>query len=112
MPASDYVKLLTGVSDARLDAIYDRVCDQLLYKLRETGATDTVPEELEHIVDEITIARFNIVGSEGFKSESVEGLSVTFDKVTFDKYRREIEEYIADQQGEVPTPGGIVVRFL
>lgn len=106
---SEYVKIITGVDNPQLDAIFDSVTRQMLYKLRELRVT-TVPEELQHIVDEITIARYNLIGSEGMKNESVEGHSATYEGVTFETYEHEIVDYIREQKGEILREN--VVRFI
>ena len=69
----DYVKSLTG-DNPQVEAIYSKIAERLLHRIKDTE----VPLELEYIVDEATIRRFNRIGSEGMKSESVEGHSVTY----------------------------------
>jgi len=39
---------------------------------------DLLPDLMETAVVEITVARFNRLGSEGYKNESVEGLSIEY----------------------------------
>ncbi len=39
---------------------------------------DVIPDLLETVVVEITVARLNRSGSEGFKSEKIEGLEITY----------------------------------
>ena len=69
----EYVKSLTG-DNPQVEVIYDNISERLLHRIKDTE----VPLELEYIVDEATIRRFNRIGSEGMKSESVEGHSVTY----------------------------------
>lgn len=69
----DYVKSLTG-DNPQVEVIYDSITERLLHRINNTK----IPIELEYIVDEATIRRFNRIGSEGMKSESVEGHSVTY----------------------------------
>ena len=69
----DYVKQLTG-DNPQVEVIYNNIAERLLHRIKDTE----VPLELEYIVDEATIRRFNRIGSEGMKSESVEGHSVTY----------------------------------
>ena len=69
----DYVKSLTG-DNPQVEAIYNNIAERLLHRIKDTE----IPAELEYIVDEATIRRFNRIGSEGMKSESVEGHSVTY----------------------------------
>ena len=69
----DYVKSLTG-DNPQVEAIYNNIAERLLHRIKDTE----IPLELEYIVEEATIRRFNRIGSEGMKSESVEGHSVTY----------------------------------
>ena len=69
----DYVKSLTG-DNPQVEVIYNNIAERLLHRIKDTE----IPIELEYIVDEATIRRFNRIGSEGMKSESVEGHSVTY----------------------------------
>ena len=69
----DYVKQLTG-DNPQVEVIYNHISERLLHRIKDTE----IPAELEYIVDEATIRRFNRIGSEGMKSESVEGHSVTY----------------------------------
>ena len=69
----EYVKSLTG-DNPQVEVIYNNIAERLLHRIKDTE----VPLELEYIVDEATIRRFNRIGSEGMKSESVEGHSVTY----------------------------------
>ncbi len=69
----EYVKSLTG-DNPQVEVIHNNIAERLLHRIKDTE----VPLELEYIVDEATIRRFNRIGSEGMKSESVEGHSVTY----------------------------------
>ena len=69
----EYVKQLTG-DNPQVEVIYNNIAERLLHRLEATE----IPLQLEYIVDEATIRRFNRIGSEGMKSESVEGHSVTY----------------------------------
>lgn len=54
-----------------------------------------VPPTLQHIVDEVTIKRFNRLGNEGMKSTSQEGLSMTFDESDFEEFKDELDTWLA-----------------
>lgn len=113
---SEYVKALTGLDESpQLTAIYQSVTRQLIDRLAPLKQAE-VPAALEHIVDEVTIARFNRIGSEGMAKESVEGHSADYNDVTLDDYTAIIEAYIdrhAPEDPETPRPvQDNVVRFL
>lgn len=58
-----------------------------------------VPGALEYIVLEVSVIRFNRIGSEGVTSHSVEGESMTFSDDDFSGYTDEIEAYLEEQSG-------------
>ena len=104
----EYVKSLTG-DNPQVEAIYSNIAERLVHRLEETG----IPAELEYIVDEATIRRFNRIGSEGMKSESVEGHSVTYEDGDdpLSPYESVIIAYLEAQEPE-PTRKSGVVYFL
>ena len=56
-----------------------------------------VPEELEYIVVEVSVIRFNRIGSEGVSSHSVEGESMSFNDDDFDSYDKDIRLWLNNQ---------------
>lgn len=66
------------------------------------------PEEMNHIIIDVAIMRFNRIGSEGFGAHSVEGESVTFNDSDFNGYAGEIQAWLNAQKDS--TRGK--VRFL
>ena len=100
----DYVKQLTG-DNPQVEAIYNAIAERLLIRLDETE----IPLSLEYVVDEATIRRFNRIGSEGMKSESVEGHSVTYiDGDELAPYESAIVAYLEEQEPEPPRKPGVV----
>lgn len=70
-----------------------------------------IPQKLNYIVIEVSIKRFNRVGSEGMQSESVEGHSATYFAKDFDEYLEDIDRFLMedDEDGYYSDK---VVRFL
>ena len=100
----DYVKSLTG-DNPQVEAIYNAIAERLLIRLDETE----IPLSLEYVVDEATIRRFNRIGSEGMKSESVEGHSVTYiDGDELAPYESAIVAYLEAREPEPPRKPGVV----
>ena len=100
----EYVKQLTG-DNPQVEAIYNAIAERLLIRLDETE----IPLSLEYVVDEATIRRFNRIGSEGMKSESVEGHSVTYiDGDELAPYESAIIAYLEAQEPEPPRKPGVV----
>ena len=100
----DYVKSLTG-DNPQVEVIYNNIAERLLHRIKDTE----IPVELEYIVDEATIRRFNRIGSEGMKSESVEGHSVTYDMSdVLDPYESAINDYLEGLKPDDGRKKGVV----
>ena len=102
---TDIEKLINGTQAEQLAVIESMTRDRLTILL---GGL-TIPEELEYIVTEVSVKRFNRIGSEGATSHNVEGESLNWGDVDdFADYMDEINKYLEDLEGS--TKGG--VRFL
>ena len=71
------VKTVLDIQDVAQDAVLDilirNVQNHLKGMLKRVNKNITeIPEELTYVVEEIVIRRYNRIGSEGMKSESVE----------------------------------------
>lgn len=66
------------------------------------------PDSMEHIILEVSVIRFNKIGSEGMSSHTVEGESLTFSDDDFSCYADEIQAYLETQK--ISTRGR--VRFI
>ena len=75
-----------------------------------------VPEELEYIVIEVSVIRFNRIGSEGVSSHSVEGESMSFNDDDFDSYDKDIRSWLNNQsdlkKGSVRFLGDMTLLFI
>lgn len=89
----DLLKLLLSTATARLKLLL--------------GGLEP-PESMEHIIREVSIIRFNKIGSEGMGSHSVEGESLSFNEDDFASFADEIQAYL-DTQSESKRGR---VRFL
>lgn len=69
-----------------------------------------IPTELSYIVVEVTIARFNRIGSEGVSSHTVQGESLSWTDDDFKPYMDDIQEWL-NAQDEVNTTRGRV-KFI
>lgn len=106
------VKTLTQGNELQLAVIYTQTEQRLLNRLnRSLANVEYVPIQLEYIVDEVTIIRFNRIGDEGMKVSSVEGKSSTYDGTNLSMFEREIQDYIDLVTPIVPSKAGIL-RFL
>lgn len=104
---SDMMALL-GLKDdlqKELIEIIDKITRQRLAVLL---GVDEVPENLEYIVTEVAVSRFNRIGAEGASSHTVDGESLSFLDDDFKPYEKEMAAYLSKAQG-----GGYgAVRFL
>ncbi|CDQ20858.1 Phage gp6-like head-tail connector protein [Halobacillus karajensis] len=99
----DNVKTVLGLQDNLQDNVIDIIIRNIESRLtvwfkQHTDLT-TIPDELQFIVEEMAVNRFNRIGSEGMESESVEGRSVSFKEDDFKPYLNILESYIPKQDG-------------
>ena len=86
------IKTLLGIPDN----------DELIYEITELTKSKILnyinevelPLELEFILVELTIQRYNRIGSEGIASESVDGKSVSYEDI-FENYKPYLDDYIS-----------------
>lgn len=103
-------KTLLGVDNERVTIIYEQIEGRLLRRLQKhLPDTLTIPAELEYIVTECTIARYNRIGSEGMESESMDGHSAKYVDKDLSDYEDDILDYLGDDSDGSKTG---VVRFL
>lgn len=102
------VLTLLGITDPteeledKIQAIID-ITEQRLKVL--LGGIATIPEELEYIVVEVSIIRFNRLGSEGVASHNVQGESMAWTERDFSPYKEEIQAFL-DAQEDPSTDRG------
>ena len=89
--------------DRRLQLILDNTRARL--KLRLGGIEP--PLELNHIILEASVARYNQIGSEGIKKHGVEGENMEFSSDIFAPYEKEIKAFLDEKQNHKGK-----VRFL
>lgn len=106
----DDIKELLGIeeSDHTIDTKLNIIIDSVKRRLKVLLGGIEVPEELEYIVTDVSIVRFNRIGSEGLSSHSVDGESLSFSLNDFEPYMEDIQSYLNAQQEA--TKGK--VRFL
>lgn len=109
----DNIKKLLGVSDDLqndlIDLIISRTQDRLKILLC-LGPEDDIPESLDYIVEDVSVRRFNRIGSEGLASHSIEGETMSWPENDFSPYEGDIQAYL-DAQEEPTTKKGRV-RFI
>ena len=87
--------------DQKLQLIIDSVESRLKVLLSES----VVPTELEYIVFEVSIVRFNRIGSEGMSINNVDGETQHFNTNDFLPYSAEIQAYLKGKQSTAQKGG-------
>ena len=85
------VKTLLGITDN----------DELIYEIVEITKSkilnyinkEELPKELEFVLIELSVSRFNKIGSEGFASESTDGKSISYED-DFEMYKQYLDDYL------------------
>ena len=104
----DNLKMMLGIDDAEQDVKLNLILSNTKARLKLLLGGIEPPEEMNHIVLDVAIMRFNRIGSEGLASHSVEGESLTFSDHDFDGFANEIQAWLDSQKES--TRGK--VRFL
>lgn len=94
------LKLLLGIAldDTSLDAKLKLIISTAIARLTVLLGGVEPPASLDYIIREVSIIRFNKIGSEGMKSQTVEGESMTFDDNDFSGFMDEIQAYLDGQK--------------
>lgn len=92
------LKTLLGVEGSELDGKLTAILNATEQRLKLLVGVSEVPKELEYIVTDVAVARFNRIGSEGLSAHSVEGESMTFVGNDFAGYMDDIQAYIDSQE--------------
>ena len=85
------IKTLLGVpdNDELINEIIELTKDKILNYINKSE----LPNELEFVLVELAIQRYNRIGSEGISSESVDGKSVSYE-ADFEGYKVYLDDYI------------------
>lgn len=106
----DDIKRLLNITSTNRDELLNTIIAITTARLSVLLNTDVIPEKLLYIVTEVSIVRFNRIGSEGLQSHTVEGENMSWISTDsdFDPYMAEIDAFNAAQ--DVPAKGR--VRFI
>lgn len=89
---------LSGQSDEELDQKLNWILDATRARLKVLLGGIDPGEDLNYIITEVSIIRYNRIGSEGFQSHSVEGESLAFSDDDFSGYREDIQIWLNNQK--------------
>jgi hypothetical protein len=88
------IKLLVGITNNDRDDLFKLLISLATQRLRRMLGGVEPPDELNYIIVEVVVARFNRIGSEGLSSHSVEGESLSFTDDDFAKFDDDIQDYL------------------
>ena len=93
------IKILLGIdpTDSSKDALLKLIISTVTARLQVLLGGIEPPESLEYIILEVTIKRYNRIGSEGLTSHSVEGESLSFNDSDFDSFASDIQAFLDTQ---------------
>ena len=107
------LKTMLGFEDSTQDKKLMLILDSVESRLRLLlGGTDP-PDEMEHIIIEVAIIRFNRIGSEGLASHNVEGETQSYASANdFASFMDEIEAYLQMQKdAKTRKVEGFLMRY-
>lgn len=90
------LKLMLGIAatDTNRDDLLKLIISTTTARLKTLLGGVEPPESLDYIIREVSIIRFNKIGSEGVISHSVEGESQQFTDSDFDGYMGDIQAFL------------------
>ena len=97
---------LSGRNDEELDQKLNWILNATKSRLKVLLGGIESGSDLDYIVTEVSIIRFNRIGSEGMSSHNVEGESTVFLSSDFDAYMDDIQAY-KDAKNIDISKGGI-----
>ena len=94
------LKILLGIAESNesLDQKLNILLSNARQRLKILLGGQDPPEELEYIITDVAVIRYNRIGSEGFSSHSVEGENITFTDDDFAGYRVDIQTWLNSQK--------------
>ena len=109
-PDGTIVARMLGLSDTTDNAVIDVIndcVDVATARLLVRIGAETVPQQLEYIVREVAVRRYNRIGSEGVSSHTVEGESMSWNEDDFAAFESDINAYLAANHAGNPK-----IKFL
>lgn len=95
----DALKTMLGIAqdDTEQDQLLLLLLDHAAMRLKRLLGGLEPPESMEDILLEVSVKRFNRIGSEGLSGHTVEGESLTFSADDFAEYADDIRLYLEAQ---------------
>lgn len=101
---------LDNTDKERVEAYIVQAKQAIMVYIRKYLDDDNFPTELNYLVDQLTLAKYNKFHNEGMNSISEEGLSMTFNSNDLKDYLPDIEAWI-DATGKGDLTGNAIGWF-
>lgn len=88
------VKVLLGIANNDNTDLLNEIIEITKSKILSYVNEAELPNELEFVLVELSIKRFNRIGSEGFASETVDGKIMSYEESEFEGYKKYLDDYI------------------
>ena len=92
------MKVLLGIADNKLltdnDELLNEILDITKSKILNYINEAELPFELEFVLIELAIQRYNKIGSEGVASESIDGRTTSYED-DFESYKQYLDDYMS-----------------
>ena len=92
------IKLMLGINDNDIDDRLNLIVSNATSRVKMLLGGIEPPAELEYIIIDVAVARFNRIGSEGLTSHTVEGESLAFCEDDFATFDADIQAYLGKQE--------------
>lgn len=104
------VKIMLGIAsnDSECNALLEIIINSATARLRTLLGGMEPPESLRYIIRDVSVMRYNRIGSEGMTSHTVEGESQHYADNDFDCFTDDIKAFLATQKNSAVGR----VRFL
>ena len=88
------IKVLLGITNNDNEELLREIIEITKSKILSYINEIEIPIELEFVLVELSIKRFNRIGSEGFTSETVDGKTMSYEESEFEGYEKYLDDYI------------------
>ena len=88
------VKVLLGTTNNDNEELLREIIEITEAKILNYINSSELPKQLEFVLVELSIKRFNRIGSEGFTSETVDGKTMSYEASEFEGYEKYLDDYI------------------
>lgn len=111
MATLDSVKRYIGINDTSKDELILEIISDVEQQLKILTGLLILPVDLNFVVKEVSIVRYNRLGSEGMETEDVDGYKVKYLKDDFSPYLSFILSFADAGEEDSGTQEGSVTFF-